>query len=136
MGRFILVSLGLLVMALSIRGAQNPCLKEWYFRNQRCYKVFKEEKTWDDAEAFCAKQKAGCHLASIHTSIQTADTADYVAENLKSGQCVWIGLHDPKQNDEWVWINRHETNYIRWADGYPDHSKKEKKFCAKLEKET
>ncbi|ETE62832.1 hypothetical protein L345_11405, partial [Ophiophagus hannah] len=77
-------------MALSIRGAKYPCLKEWYSRNQHCYKVFKEQKTWNDAEAFC-------HLASIHTTIQTADMADYVAENLKSGQSVWIGLHDPEQ---------------------------------------
>ncbi|XP_070803424.1 C-type lectin galactose-binding isoform-like [Pituophis catenifer annectens] len=135
MGQFLFVSLGLLVVAFSLTGAPKSCLEGWYSRNQRCNKLFEEQKNWNDAEAFCQKQNAGCHLASMQSTTQRDDMADYVAENLKSSQSVWIGLHDPSKKSEWEWINRSRFYYLAWADDQPEPSKNNK-FCAKLEKET
>ncbi|KAG8138561.1 putative C-type lectin mannose binding isoform 1 protein [Naja naja] len=65
--------------------------------NSLCYKVFEEQKNWNDAETFCRKHKPGCHLASIHSMAESAALADYISDYMTKKDNVWIGLNDPRK---------------------------------------
>ncbi|XP_060545237.1 C-type lectin galactose-binding isoform-like [Pantherophis guttatus] len=132
MGRFIFVTLGLLVVAFSIHGAEDCCCpRDWLPMNGFCYKVFEERKNWKDAETFCRKQKPGCHLASIHSMDQGADLGDYITDYLTKKDRVWIGLYDPWKNYVWEWTDRSRTDYLPWKTNQPDHFQN-KEFCVEI----
>ncbi|KAL7979782.1 hypothetical protein Chor_008120, partial [Crotalus horridus] len=78
-------------------GADSHCPNDWLSKYNHCYKIFDDQKNWNDAEMFCRKQKPGCHLASIHSSEESADVAEYISDYIKTGKSVWIGLKDPKK---------------------------------------
>nr|ABP94110.1 venom C-type lectin mannose binding isoform 1 variant 2 [Tropidechis carinatus] len=132
MGRFLLVTLSLLVVAFSLNGANSCCCpQDWLPRNGFCYKVFNDLKNWNDAEMFCRKFKPGCHLASIHSNADSADLAEYASDYLKSDGNVWIGLNDPRKQRTWVWSDRSPTNYYSWNRGEPNNSKNNE-YCVHL----
>ncbi|XP_026582001.1 C-type lectin mannose-binding isoform-like isoform X2 [Pseudonaja textilis] len=86
MGRFLLVTLSLLVGAFFLNGANSSCCpQDWLPRNGFCYKVFNDPKNWDDAETLCRKYKPGCHLASIHGGEESTDLAECVSDYLRNG---------------------------------------------------
>nr|ABP94120.1 venom C-type lectin mannose binding isoform 2 [Demansia vestigiata]ABP94121.1 venom C-type lectin mannose binding isoform 1 [Demansia vestigiata] len=123
MGRFLLVTLSLLVVAFFLNGANSCCCpRDWLPKNGFCYKVFNELKTWEDAEMFCRKHKPGCHLASIHDSEESADLAEYVSDYLRSGGNVWIGLSDPQKKRNWQWTDRSRNSYLTWKPGEPNNT--------------
>ena len=66
------------------------------------YKLYKEEKTWSNAEAHC--QADGGHLASV---ISEGEQEEVIAE-LDDKSWVWLGGSD--SDSEGVW---------RWTDGSP-----------------
>ncbi|XP_070611103.1 C-type lectin lectoxin-Thr1-like [Erythrolamprus reginae] len=102
MGRFIFVSLGLLVVAFSLTGARQ-CLSDQLSMQRFCYKVFDSRKNWNDAEIFCMNYRPGCHLASIHSAEESTALPQYVSGNLRSRRNVWIGLHlEPAEKDTMV----------------------------------
>ncbi|XP_058047709.1 uncharacterized protein LOC131202621 [Ahaetulla prasina] len=132
MGRFIFVSLGLLVVAFSLNGAKGCCCpSDWLPENGFCYKVFNEHKNWNDAETFCRTYKPGCHLASIHGSEESTELAEYVSDYLKSGGNVWIGLNDPQKQRSWQWTDRSQSNYLPWKQGEPNNSGNNE-YCVEL----
>ncbi|XP_070610687.1 C-type lectin lectoxin-Thr1-like [Erythrolamprus reginae] len=123
MGRFFFVTLGLLVVAFSLNGANNCCCPhDWLSMNGFCYKVFDDYKNWTDAEMFCRKYKPGCHLASIHSSEESDDLAEYVTDYHSSGGRVWIGLNDPKKQRTWEWTDRSRNSHLKWNPGEPNNS--------------
>ncbi|XP_032077964.1 C-type lectin mannose-binding isoform-like [Thamnophis elegans] len=122
MGQFLFVSLGLLVVALSRRGVKGSCCPhDWLPMAGFCYKVFEEQKNWEDAETFCKNHKAGCHLASIHCKTESDDLAEYLNDYLRTKTHVWIGLHDPNKNRMWEWSDRSRPNYFTWNTGEPNN---------------
>ncbi|XP_070803427.1 C-type lectin lectoxin-Thr1 [Pituophis catenifer annectens] len=122
MGRFIFVTLGLLVVAFSINGAKGCCCPhDWLTMKRFCYKVFNEHKNWNDAEMFCRKYKPGCHLASIHGIDESLEVAEYISDYLKSGGHVWIGLNDPQKKRNWEWTDRSSNSSLMWKQGEPNN---------------
>ncbi|XP_060545238.1 C-type lectin mannose-binding isoform-like [Pantherophis guttatus] len=122
MGRFIFVTLGLLVVAFSIHGVKGcSCPRDWLPMNGFCYKVFEEIKNWNDAEMACRKHKPGCHLASIHSIDQGVDLAEYITDYLTRKTHVWIGLRDPRKQRTWEWSDRSSINYLSWNPGEPNN---------------
>ncbi|XP_039174988.1 C-type lectin lectoxin-Thr1-like [Crotalus tigris] len=97
MGRLAFLSFGLLVVGVSLRGAKGWCPRDWLHRKVFCYKLFNMLKTWNDAEIFCRKHKPGCHLASIHSTEELIDVAEYVSDYREKKENVWIGLNDPQK---------------------------------------
>ncbi|XP_039189350.1 C-type lectin mannose-binding isoform-like [Crotalus tigris] len=112
-------------------GADSRCPNDWLSKYNHCYKIFDDQKNWNDAEMFCRKQKPGCHLASIHSSEESADVAKYISDYIKTGKSVWIGLKDPKKKDRWEWTDRSRTNYLAWAPGEPSYTG-DYDFCVNL----
>uniref|UniRef100_A0A098M237 C-type lectin 8g n=1 Tax=Hypsiglena sp. JMG-2014 TaxID=1550645 RepID=A0A098M237_9SAUR len=108
MGRFIFVSLGLLVVAFCLRGSGADCPFGWSSYDKYCYKVFDERKNWDDAERFCREQGKEGHLASLG-SIEEGTFVGKLAFNRlkKQPTYVWIGLRAQGQGQ----------CSSRWSDG-------------------
>ncbi|XP_070802951.1 C-type lectin mannose-binding isoform-like [Pituophis catenifer annectens] len=132
MGRFIFVSLSLLVVALCLSGVKGCCCPDdWLPMSGFCYKVNDQLKTWKDAEMFCRKFNPGCHLASIHSKEEAADLADYISDYMKSDGNVWIGLNDPQKKRVWEWSDRSSTNYFSWNSGEPNNQHN-KEYCVEL----
>ncbi|XP_026579243.1 C-type lectin lectoxin-Thr1-like [Pseudonaja textilis] len=122
MGRFLLVTLSLLIGAFSLNEANSSCCpQDWFPKNGFCYKVFNDHKNWNDAETFCRKYKPGCHLASIDDSDESTDLAEYVSDYLRSGGNVWIGLNDPRKQRCWQWTDRSRNSYLTWQPGEPNN---------------
>ncbi|KAG5858199.1 Encode snake venom C-type Lectin protein [Bothrops jararaca] len=95
MGRFIFVSFGLLVVAVSLSGtgADFDCPSGWSAYDQYCYKPINEPQNWDDAERFCSEEVNGGHLVSIESAGEADFVAKLVAENKHSRELnVWIGM--------------------------------------------
>uniref|UniRef100_A0A6B2FD68 C-type lectin domain-containing protein n=1 Tax=Bothriechis nubestris TaxID=1766655 RepID=A0A6B2FD68_9SAUR len=95
MGRFIFVSFGLLVVAVSLSGTEDgfECPSDWSTYRQYCYKFFQRKMNWPAAEEFCSEQAKGGHLVSIESSEEADFVAQLVAENIKkTNDYVWIGL--------------------------------------------
>jgi len=72
-----------------------------------------EPLAWSAAEAEC--RRTGGHLLVIETGGEDQfgrDQLSFVAE------WVWIGLHDPQNNDSYVWIqNNQAPSYENWDGG-------------------
>ncbi|XP_039174569.1 C-type lectin lectoxin-Thr1-like [Crotalus tigris] len=99
--------------------------------NGLCYKIFDDQKNWNDAEMFCRKYKPGCHLASLHSIDDSDDVAEYVSDYLRSGSNVWIGLNDPKKQRVWQWADRSRTSYLTWKPGEPNNAGNDE-YCVEL----
>nr|AOE43148.1 C-type lectin-like protein [Bitis arietans] len=130
MGRFIFLSSGLLVVFLSLSGADFECPTEWCPYDQHCYRAFDEPKRSVDAEKFCVEQ-AG-HLASIESKEEADFVAQLVSENVKSSpDYVWIGLWNQRKEQ---YCNK------KWTDGssviYQIMVERFRKNCFGLEKES
>ncbi|XP_070610690.1 C-type lectin mannose-binding isoform-like [Erythrolamprus reginae] len=136
MGRFILVSLGLVVVALSLSGVKGCCCPDgWLPMNGFCYKVNDEPKTWNDAKMFCRKLKPGCNLASIHSEAGSGNLAQYVSDYITKKVDVWIGLSDLQKTGTWDWSDRSPLNYLSWDEGEPNNQK-DNEYCVELLSET
>uniref|UniRef100_A0A5A4WN20 Bitiscetin-3 subunit beta n=1 Tax=Bitis arietans TaxID=8692 RepID=A0A5A4WN20_BITAR len=107
MGRFIFLSSGLLAVFLSLRGtgADEGCLPDWSSREGHCYKVFKEWKTWADAEKFCKELVNGGHLTSFNSREEGEFIVKLAFEKMRLPS-VWIGLRQ-------FW----RICPLRWTDG-------------------
>ncbi|KAM3832794.1 snaclec coagulation factor X-activating enzyme light chain 2-like [Vipera latastei] len=134
MGRLIFVSFGWLVVFLSLSGtgAGLKCPPDSSPYRYFCYRVFKERKTWEDAERFCVEHPNDGHLVSI----ESMEEAEFVAQLLsniteKFITHFWIGLRieDKKQECR-----------TDWSDGssvsYDNLHKRESRKCFGLEKGT
>nr|I7ICN3.1 RecName: Full=Snaclec rhinocetin subunit beta; AltName: Full=C-type lectin like protein 2; Flags: Precursor [Bitis rhinoceros]CCH15162.1 C-type lectin like protein 2 [Bitis rhinoceros] len=115
MGRFIFLSSGLLVVFLSLSGtgADQGCLPDWTLYEGYCYKVFKEKKTWADAEKFCKEQANGGHLVSL----QSSEEVDFMVHQtfpILRYDFVWIGLSDFSRDCQWKWSDYSKLFYKAW----------------------
>uniref|UniRef100_A0A194AS16 C-type lectin 6c n=1 Tax=Sistrurus miliarius barbouri TaxID=8759 RepID=A0A194AS16_SISMB len=132
MGRFIFVSFGLLVVFLSLSGTGADCPSGWSSYDQHCYRVFKQLKTWDDAERFCSEQAEGGHLVSIESDGEAAFVAQRVPENRRrSILYIWIGLRVQGKEKQCSakWSDGSSVSYENWIEA-------ESKTCLGLQQGT
>ncbi|XP_058047302.1 low affinity immunoglobulin epsilon Fc receptor-like [Ahaetulla prasina] len=129
MGRFSFLSLGLLVVVLSLSGVKGCCPHEWFSRSSFCYKVFEEAKTWEEAEEYCRKYKHGCHLASLDDKEELEDMAVHISQKFKVN--IWIGLSRPSHKEQWKWSDGSKVSYTSWKSGNPNN-KQTNENCVEL----
>nr|ABP94118.1 venom C-type lectin mannose binding isoform 5 variant 2 [Notechis scutatus] len=132
MGRFLLVSLSLLVVALSLNGigADHHCPSDWISLGTFCYRVIREWKSWEDAEASCVQLHNSSHLASIHSQVESRYIQTAIFRRLVITD-VWIGLNDPGKNRTWEWTDGSDFDYTSWGIFEPGNTDREE-YCAKL----
>nr|Q71RQ0.1 RecName: Full=Snaclec stejaggregin-A subunit beta-1; Flags: Precursor [Trimeresurus stejnegeri]AAQ15167.1 stejaggregin-A beta chain-1 [Trimeresurus stejnegeri] len=116
MGRFIFMSFGFLVVAVSLSGtgAGFCCPLGWSSYDEHCYKVFNQRKTWDDAEKFCTQQHKGSHLLSFHSSEEVDFVVSKTYPILKE-DFVWIGLSDVWSECTKEWSDGTKLDYKAWS---------------------
>nr|Q719L8.1 RecName: Full=Snaclec crotocetin; Short=CRC; Flags: Precursor [Crotalus durissus terrificus]AAQ11365.1 crotocetin [Crotalus durissus terrificus] len=116
MGRLVFVSFGLLVVFLSLTGtgAGFCCPLGWSSYEGHCYKVFKQDMTWEDAEKFCTQQHEGSHLVSLQSSEEVDFVISMTAPMLKLG-LVWIGLSNIWNECTLEWTNGNKVDYKAWS---------------------
>uniref|UniRef100_U3FVH4 C-type lectin 1 n=1 Tax=Micrurus fulvius TaxID=8637 RepID=U3FVH4_MICFL len=133
MGQFLLVSLGLLLVAFSLNGigADHHCPSDWYSFDKFCYKFIKQWKSWNDAEASCTRLQNSSHLASIHSQAEIFRVQKVIFMNTVLYDDVWIGLSDPWENGTWVWSDGSAYDYTSWVSEKPS-AVDEEQHCVHL----
>nr|XP_028603551.1 C-type lectin lectoxin-Thr1-like [Podarcis muralis] len=122
MGRLAFFGLSFLIAAPFLRGAEAACCHmEWLPYGPYCYKLFSDKVSWAEAEIACQYYFLGGHLASIHSTEQSAELAKYIIKYRKDGSGVWIGLRDPLKNRQWQWMDRSSNSYKNWNAGEPNN---------------
>uniref|UniRef100_R4FJR2 LP-Fur-1 n=1 Tax=Furina ornata TaxID=529697 RepID=R4FJR2_9SAUR len=132
MGRFLLVSLSLLVVAFSLSGieANRYCPFDWLSYNVSCYKFFFQRMTWDEAQRFCVEQQENSQLASIHDMGESVKLSNYMSQRWNFFD-VWMGLRLSKRKGIWEWSDGSNLTYTSWEDGEPNNFFN-REFCAVL----
>ncbi|XP_067173746.1 rheacalcin-1-like [Apteryx mantelli] len=124
--------LGCLALHPSLRGVRaNKCLKGWLDFRGNCYGYFRQELPWRKAEAWCRVVRAGCHLASIHTSEEHKAMAKFISQCQRGEEedDVWMGLYHRVSTKAWAWIDGSKMRYSAWDDDDVPKGK----YCAALE---
>uniref|UniRef100_A0A098M183 C-type lectin 7d n=1 Tax=Hypsiglena sp. JMG-2014 TaxID=1550645 RepID=A0A098M183_9SAUR len=116
MGRFIFVSLGLLVVAFCLRGSGADCPFGWSSYDKYCYKVFDERKNWDEAERFCMDQGKEGHLTSMLSSKEESYVTNLAFKSLKQPS-MWIGMSNIWNGCSWGWSDGSSLSYEAWVEG-------------------
>ena len=71
-----------------------------------CYRLFKENKNWDDAERFCQSQHGG-HLAAVTNQ----EIHDYINNK---GRDMWVGGTDKQHEGVWSWSDCSDWGFTKW----------------------
>jgi hypothetical protein len=87
------------------------------FTDGLCYKVVKEWKNFQDAQAAC--QKDGADLPSIKSQAVN----DYLWEKMGSGQHGdwWFGITDHGHENQWKFVDGEALTWTNWHSGQPDN---------------
>ncbi|XP_025050896.1 C-type lectin mannose-binding isoform-like [Alligator sinensis] len=117
----ILCLLGCLVLSPWLEGAPvQKCRKDWLRYGNNCYRLFRQRKTWEDAEVECQSYSPWTHLATIHSNRETNVVSSYILRNPPDGP-VWIGIHDARHNGAWTWTDGSIYHYRAWNNGEPNN---------------
>ncbi|XP_077981131.1 FRAS1-related extracellular matrix protein 1-like [Glandiceps talaboti] len=107
----------------NVRQETNPCSKGWTFHKNNCYKVGKDERTWNSAQRMCKEQYNG-NLVSFTTK-----------EDLNwlwvfaGGRPFWIGLNDKYQESQWEWVDGMPLTFTNWKKGSPKEDLEARRNC-------
>lgn len=114
MKSFIVASL--LVASIS---ALSECPTGWSEFQSKCYKIFEEKKSWDEAQDICRTE--GSNLATIDSS----NTNEFVEELLVRTpvEYPWIGAYlVSAELKEWKWIDGTPFEFENWDIDQPIHN--------------
>ncbi|KAH9488668.1 hypothetical protein Btru_061226 [Bulinus truncatus] len=93
------------------------CQVDWKENNGFCYKIFREEMSWQNALDRCRNLDGS--LPSIHD----ANTNMFI-RNLMSNSAttinVWIGLNSFSNEKKYNWLDGSPLDYTNWAQGEPN----------------
>ena len=95
-------------LVIEVNIVKNPSDEVYAFTS---YKLFKEWKTWTDAELHCENE--GGRLASIHSWWEQT-LAGKAAEGVSY---VWLGGR--KTEGQWQWVDNATWSFENWKSGYP-----------------
>ncbi|XP_060094339.1 low affinity immunoglobulin epsilon Fc receptor [Heteronotia binoei] len=89
------------------------CPEGWHLNRGQCYYFHEESMHWSLAEKFCDDQ--GGHLVVINDNSEQA-----FLESKKKVSSYWIGLHDMKSENMFIWVNDSPLKYSHWFPGEPN----------------
>ncbi|EFP03843.1 hypothetical protein CRE_28711 [Caenorhabditis remanei] len=96
------------------------CASGWtrYSGTGMCYKLSEYDMSWYKSEEYCWNQRAGAHLASIHSEAESRWLNAQFRD--KYGQMdAWIGLRRDCDNVTYVWTDKSPTDFLWWQPEYP-----------------
>lgn len=97
--------------------SDTKCLKGWKEYEKKCYKLFKQQFTWNEAEMFCKKQYQG-HLSSVFSNEHNKWLI-----KLTKNRPFWIGLHTSINGTTWNYTSGNLFKFANWKEGFPRISK-------------
>jgi len=98
----------------SIKGDDSSgCPSGWVRNSGQCYMFSTEEKSWNEADAFCRNINSGAHLVSIDSPAEH----DFVFSNIN--EWFWTGGHF--SNGEWAWRDGTLVESDNWFYGQPSN---------------
>uniref|UniRef100_A0A8C4QHQ0 C-type lectin domain-containing protein n=1 Tax=Eptatretus burgeri TaxID=7764 RepID=A0A8C4QHQ0_EPTBU len=112
------------IFAESPDESKNRCARGWKLYQHACFKVFKNPKTWKEANLFC--QTEGGDLASI--DIKLAYHSFHAEQNVS----VWIGLNDLRQELHFEWSDHSFVTHTRWNVEEPSNLPFRQEDCVVL----
>ncbi|XP_054834316.1 C-type lectin domain family 4 member G-like [Eublepharis macularius] len=89
------------------------CPEGWLLNKGKCYYFHEQEIHWSLAKNFCENQ--GSHLVVIND----ADEQMFL-QSKKKRYLYWIGLHDMKNENTFVWVDDSPLSYTHWFAGEPN----------------
>ncbi|EGT41971.1 hypothetical protein CAEBREN_28838 [Caenorhabditis brenneri] len=97
------------------------CASGWvrWEGNGCCYKEMGSPMlSWYASEDWCWSQRAGAHLASVHSQAE-ATWLNYQYKLWWSKMDDWIGLRRNCDNTAWEWTDGSPVDFLWWQPNYP-----------------
>lgn len=91
--------------------------KDTYIYKNKIYKVFKEPKTWKEAQAYC--ESIGGNLAMPKTEEYSNFIVSIATQYNLQG--LWLGTTDEETEGVWKWVDGTFMVYSNWNTGEPNN---------------
>ncbi|XP_018413977.1 PREDICTED: C-type lectin domain family 19 member A [Nanorana parkeri] len=115
------------------------CPLFWTEYNGNCYRFFPMNKTWAEADFYCAEFSLGrttAKLVSIHSWDENIFVFDLVNSQVPGIPTdIWIGLSDRRQEGDFEWTDGTAYDYNYWDGNQPDdatNSSPEDEDCVQI----
>ncbi|XP_074914720.1 C-type lectin domain family 19 member A isoform X1 [Buteo buteo] len=115
------------------------CPLFWTEYEGHCYRYFPINKTWAEADLYCAEFSIGIRsakLASIHSWEENVFVYDLVNSRVPGIPTdIWTGLNDLRQEGHFEWTDGSSYDYHYWDGSQPDdgiHSIPEEEDCVQI----
>ncbi|KAM7405340.1 hypothetical protein PAMP_012608 [Pampus punctatissimus] len=95
------------------------CPAGWTQLEGQCFKFYKNEKDWANAERFCTT--VGGNLPSIHSAKVYAFLREFVKKTTGEDTYVWLGGYDAVKEGVWLWSDGSKFDFKGWAKGEPNN---------------
>ncbi|KAF7243018.1 C-type lectin domain family 19 member A [Varanus komodoensis] len=126
-------------VALSEPILSYSCPIFWTEYEGSCYRYFPINKTWAEADLYCAEFSIGlksAKLVSIHSWEENVFAYDLVNSRVPGIPTdIWIGLSDLRQESSFEWTDGSPYDYTYWDGNQPDdgiHSRPEDEDCVQI----
>ncbi|XP_061682922.1 galactose-specific lectin nattectin-like [Syngnathoides biaculeatus] len=97
----------------------NSCPKGWTQLDCNCYLYQDEGRTFADAESVC--NILGGNLVSIHSALENSFVLELIRQSSKKDK-TWIGLHDAIEDNDFIWTDGSDVDFLRFDDHEPNGS--------------
>ncbi|KAL0992597.1 hypothetical protein UPYG_G00095540, partial [Umbra pygmaea] len=105
-------------------GLSATCPLFWTEFEGHCYRFFPWNRTWAEADMYCAEFSNGhksAKLTSIHSWEENVFVYDLVNSRIPGIPTdIWIGLHDRRQEGTLEWTDGSNYDYNYWDGNQPD----------------
>ncbi|MGH0128268.1 UNVERIFIED_CONTAM: hypothetical protein FKN15_034104 [Acipenser sinensis] len=115
------------------------CPLFWTEFEGHCYRFFPLNRTWAEADLYCAEFSNGhksAKLTSIHSWEENVFVYDLVNSRIPGIPTdIWIGLHDRRQEGTLEWTDGTSYEYSYWDGNQPDdgiHRIPEEEDCVEI----
>ena len=110
----VLYFLFLLYIAYQSSSCTTVCLPGWHLRGGRCYGIYLEFKTWQEAQSSC--HNYGGYMLSINSAEEDSLVMPLV--QVHGIKIFSLGLS--RQSGKWVWDDGSDLIYTNWVPRQPD----------------
>lgn len=128
-----------LPMQLSDSNQPVTCPLFWTEFEGYCYRFFPLNRTWAEADLYCAEFSNGhksAKLTSVHSWEENVFVYDLVNSRMPGIPTdIWIGLHDRRQEGTMEWTDGSPFEYSYWDGNQPDdgiHRIPEEEDCVEI----